>query len=310
MFRLIGGLFLGWSLGANDSANLFGPGVYSRLIRYRTAVILIAVFVMLGAALEGPKCMDSLGELGVLGINRAFLTTLAAAIAMTILTFFEIPASTSQAIVGAIMGATLISSHPNWDQFFKMVVCWVLTPIGGAVFAFVFYKLADLIVSRYFASSRRFEMFLKFTLLIAGSYGAYALGANNVANTTALYVHSGMVRPFTGAVIGGAAIAVGAITYSKKVMHTVGAKITLIGPVGAVVATLAHSVTIHMFTQVGVPVSSSQAIVGAVMGIGLVRGIKVVNYKVLVQIFIGWLMTPFASGILAYVFIYIMMLVI
>ena len=264
---------------------------------------------MFGAALEGPKCIAALGELGVLGVNRAFLTTLAAAIAMTMLTFFKIPASTSQAIVGAIIGATLISSQPNWDQFFKMAICWVLTPIGGAFFGFVFYKLADLIVRNFFASSRRFEMFLRFTLVIAGSYGAYALGANNLANTTALYVHSGMLKPFTAAVIGGVAIAVGTITYSKRVMHTVGARITLIGPVGAVVATLAHSITIHIFTQVGVPVSSSQAIVGAVIGIGLVRGIKVVNYKVLLQIFIGWIMTPIAAGILAFVFIHIMMLV-
>ena len=300
MLTLIGGLFLGWTLGANDSANVFGTGVTSQLIKFRTAVILISIFVIAGAIIEGPKCMQSISDLGSIGLNQAFICTLSAGIAMTILTVLAIPASTSQAIVGAIIGATMIHSTPNYQQLFKMVICWVLTPIGGAIIAFIMYLVVDFFVQRYIQTHRAFQYFLRMAMLVSGCYGAYALGANNVANTTGVYVNSGLLTAQQAALIGGIAIAIGAITYSKKVMMTVGQRITLIGPVGAVIATFSHSLTIHIYTQIGVPVSSSQAIVGAVIGIGLVRGIRAVNKDIIWKIFIGWFSTPVCSGVLAY----------
>lgn len=291
---------MGWSLGANDAANIFGTGVTSRLLKFRTAIILLSIFVMLGAVLEGPKCMHSLKNLGDLGINQAFICTLAAALTMTFLTFLSIPASTSQAIVGAIVGATIIASQPNWLQFAKMVLCWVLTPIGSAIIAYILYRLFDWLVSGRLRSSRGLQQFLKITMIVSGCYGSYALGANNVANTTGVYVNTGSLTPLAGSILGAAAIALGAATYSRRVMETVGNRITIIGPQGAVIATLAHSITVHIYTQIGIPVSSSQAIVGAVAGIGFVRGIRAINRKVIRQIFLGWLITPVVAGLIAY----------
>lgn len=291
---------MGWSLGANDAANIFGTGVTSRLIRFRTAILLLSTFVVIGAVLEGEKCMESLRNLGDLGINQAFFCTLAAALAITILTILRIPASTSQAIVGAIIGATLIVSQPNWMQFLTMVICWVLTPIGGAIVAYILYRLFELAFADRLSGTRKMELFLKITMIISGSYGAYALGSNNLANTVGVYINTGLVTPLQGAVIGALSIALGAATFSRRVMQTVGNRITIIGPQGAVIATLAHSITVHIYTQIGVPVSSSQAIVGAVAGIGFVRGIKAVNRGVLGQIFLGWLMTPILAGLLAF----------
>ncbi len=300
MLRIAGGLFMGWSLGANDAANIFGTGVTSRLIRFRTAVTLIAVFVIIGAVLEGSKCMDSIKNLGALDLNQAFICTLAAAITMTLMTFLEIPSSTSQAIVGAIMGSAIISHTANFNQFFKMLACWVLTPVGGAIIGYFLYLITDFFVRRYVRSAPAFQRFLQIALILSGCYGSYALGANNVANTTGVYVSTGLIDAQTAALLGGISIAVGAITFSKKVMFTVGSKITLIGPIGAVIATLSHSITIHIFTQIGIPVSSSQAIVGAVIGIGLVRGMRAVNRGTIVKIVIGWITTPVMAGLLAW----------
>ncbi|MBN1297683.1 anion permease [bacterium] len=299
MWRVISGVFMGWSLGANDAANIFGTGVTSRLIRFRTAMGLLSVFVLIGAVTEGSKCMHSLRNLGDLGINQAFICTLSAALAMTILTVLRIPASTSQAIVGAIIGVTLLVSSPNWKQFGTMVACWVMTPIGAAVIGYLLYRLFDAVLYLRVLNTRQVERFLKITMIVAGCYGSYALGANNLANTTGVYVNTGMLSVTQGAVIGALAIGLGAITYSHRVIETVGNRITLIGPQGAVIATLAHSITVHIYTQIGVPVSSSQAIVGAVAGIGFVRGMRAVNRTVLGQIFLGWLMTPVLAGLLA-----------
>ncbi len=300
MFKIAGGLFLGWNLGANDAANIFGAGISCRLIKFSTAVILIAVFVMLGSAIEGPKCMASISKLGALDLTAASICAWAAGVSMFILTILEIPASTSQAIVGAIIGATLVNSMPDIKTLLKMVACWIFTPVGAAIIAYIIYIVADRIVEKHIKTSRHFELFLKVCFIVSGCYGAYALGANNVANTTGVYVNSGVLTAQSAALWGGLAIALGAVTFSKRVMLTVGERITLIGPIGAVIATLAHSITVHIYTQIGVPVSSSQAIVGAIIGIGLVRGIRAVNNRMLIKIVMGWISTPLTSGILAF----------
>ena len=102
---LSSGLFLGWSLGANDAANIFGSAVGSRMVRFRTAVIVASIFVILGAVIQGGGASDTLGKLGaVSSISGAFTITLSAAVTVFIMTKYNIPVSTSQAIVGAISG--------------------------------------------------------------------------------------------------------------------------------------------------------------------------------------------------------------
>jgi inorganic phosphate transporter, PiT family len=300
MWRLFSSVFMGWSLGANDAANIFGIGVTSRILKFKTATLLLGVFVVLGAWFEGSRCMDSLGRFGDIGLNQAFVVTFSAAFAMTILTIMKIPASTSQAIVGSIIGATLIISQPNWVHLLNMAICWILTPVGGAFIAFFMYRVFDFIVSRRKQSTRVMQRFLYVTMVVSGCFGAYALGANNVANTTGVYVNTGMLSPQNGSLLGALSIALGAATFSRKVMDTVGNRITLIGPQGAVIATLAHSITLYIYAHIGVPVSSSQAIVGAVIGIGMVRGIRAVNRSVMRQIAAGWVFTPVLGGIFAF----------
>jgi len=73
MFRIIAGIYLGWGLGANDAANIFGTGVSTGVIRYRTAVILTAVFVLIGAYLEGARGIKTLGGLTDMDITTAFI---------------------------------------------------------------------------------------------------------------------------------------------------------------------------------------------------------------------------------------------
>ncbi|MBE9593487.1 MAG: inorganic phosphate transporter [Proteobacteria bacterium] len=66
-------------------------------------------------------------------------------------------------------------------------------------------------------------------------------------------------------------------------------------------AELSEAVTVEIFTQVGVPVSTSQAIAGGVVGVGLVKGARTVNKRTLIEIGIGWISTPVSSGIISYI---------
>lgn len=298
---LSGGLLMGWSLGANDSANIFGTGVASGLVKYRTAVVLTAFFVLLGAIVEGDKCMRSLGTLTSLSYFEAFLAMASAALTMTVLTVLALPASTSQAIVGALMGIAVYHGTPDFSALGKFVSCWVLTPVGGIACSLVLYKpLRIVIFNRVRSLIARNRLFLV-GILLTGSYGAYSLGANNVANVTGVYVVSGLLAPFFGVIFGGASIALGVITYSKRTMMTVGKSIVPLDPFSALMAVLSEAIVLHAFTQVGIPVSSSQAIVGGVLGVGIARDFRMVNFRIVAKILAGWVVTPLISGFLAWV---------
>jgi PiT family inorganic phosphate transporter len=99
------GLFLGFSLGANDSANVFGTAVASRMVRFATAAILASIFILLGAVISGTGAAHGLGELGAVNaLAGAFTVALCAAITVYLMTKAGLPVSTTQAVVGAIVG--------------------------------------------------------------------------------------------------------------------------------------------------------------------------------------------------------------
>lgn len=84
-------------------------------------------------------------------------------------------------------------------------------------------------------------------------------------------------------------------------MYTVGKKITALDPYSAMITVFAHSLTLMVFTHLKVPVSSSQAIVGAVVGVGMLSGSRTISYKALVYIFVGWLLTPLSGAVMAFI---------
>ena len=303
MWKILSGAFLGWSLGANDSANIFGTGVATGTVRYRTAIWLTAVFLMAGALLEGPKCMEILTDLSSLLPLHAFFCALAAALTMTAMTALAVPASSSHAVIGAIVGVGLLSGNADFSPLVKIVTCWVLTPICGLVLGHVLLRLLTYLFNRTHMSLTRRNRIYFLGILIAGCYGAYTLGSNNVANVTGVYVGSGLLTPRSASLIGGLAIALGVLTFSRRVMMTVGRGIAPLDPFTAFVTVLAGALTLHLFTQVGIPVSSSQAIVGAVVGVGLVGGLRTVSPRILVKIGLGWIVTPVCAGLLAWLFV-------
>jgi PiT family inorganic phosphate transporter len=90
------------------------------------------------------------------------------------------------------------------------------------------------------------------------------------------------------------------MTFGRKVIQTVGFGITRLAPLMAIVAELASGLNVHMYTIFGIPVSTSHSVVGAVVGVGLVKGIKMVNKKMVGEIIFAWSLTPFASGVISF----------
>lgn len=329
-FFMSSGLFLGWSLGANDASNVFGTAVGSRMIRFSTAAVLCSIFIVLGAVISGAGATHTLGKLGAVNaIAGAFIVAFAAAMSVYLMTLARYPVSTSQAIVGAILGWNLFTgSLTDVHSLTKIVSTWVLCPVLAAVIAMILYKLVVFVIKRFKFHMFKLDRMTRYGLLLAGVFGSYSLGANNIANVMGVFIP---VSPFsdislfgwfnlTGAqqlfFIGGIAIAVGVFTYSKRVMLTVGEGIMALSPVAAFVSVWSHSIVLFLFSSQGlesfltshglpaiplVPVSSSQAIVGAVIGMGLLKGGKGIRWRTVGGIATGWITTPVIAALLSFI---------
>ncbi len=295
MLSLLGGIFLGWSLGANDAGNAFGSAVASKMLRFWSAAVLASVFVVLGAVLEGRAGIDTLQGLTQLSLKKATVASVAAALTVTLMTLGGLPVSTSQAVVGAILGIGFLNRQLDLTGLSKIVACWIGTPVGGLTIAVIVYKLLSAVFNRINLDLFRTDILIRICLIVAGSYAAYALGANNVANVTAVFVGAGQISVLSATLIGGLSIALGILTFSRPVMETVGRKLVRLDPFSALIVVLAEAITVHFFTFVGVPVSTSQAVIGAVLGVGIVKGINTVSRRTLMNILIGWFLTPAIS---------------
>jgi PiT family inorganic phosphate transporter len=299
MLSLLGGIFLGWSLGANDASNVFGSAVASRMLKFWTAAVLASVFVLIGALLQGQAGIETLKGLTQFTLEQAVVSSVAAATTVTIMTVLGLPVSTSQAVVGSILGIGILNQQINLQGLGKVVSCWLGTPVGAALIAVIVYKVLAAFYNRLTINLFQSDILIRLLMIVAGSYGAYALGANNVANVTAVFVGAGHLSIFAAALVGGLSIGLGILTLSKRVMETVGKKLVKLDPFSALVVLLAQSITVHIYTFIGVPVSTSQAVIGAVLGVGIVKGISTVSGRMLVNIVIAWVLTPAISGFFA-----------
>ena len=134
---LLGGLFLGWSLGANDAANVFGTAVGTRMVRFKTAAIVCGIFVILGAVISGAGTTETLGKLGSINaLPGAFAASIAAGLAVYLMTKLGLPVSTTQAIVGAIVGWNIYTGSSTDIQILITIIgTWILCPIIAGLIA-------------------------------------------------------------------------------------------------------------------------------------------------------------------------------
>lgn len=329
LFFLTSGLFLGWSLGANDAANVFGTAVATKMIRFRTAAITSGVFVILGAVIAGAGATGTLGHLGdVSALAGAFMVALAAAVSVLWMTKAGLPVSVSQAIVGGIIGWNLFTGSPtSLGTLTKIMSTWVICPVLSGAIAAVLYLAVRRVIDSARVHLLEQDLWTRILLLGVGAFGAFALGANNIANVMGVFVSalpSGSVELFgrfhvTVAqqlfAVGGVAIAVGIVSYSHRVMMTVGRGVFRLTPVTGLIVILAESIVLFLFASEAleawlithglppiplVPVSSSQAVIGAVIGIALAKGGRGINLGMVGRIAGGWVATPVIAGLLAF----------
>jgi len=332
-FFISSGLFLGWSLGANHAVNVFGTAVVSKMVRFRTAAIIAGIFVILGSFISGSGTTKTLTELG--GINAiagSFTVALAVAISITVMTKAQLPVSTSQAVIGGIIGWNIFTGSPtDYNSLSKIILSWIISPVLAGLFGFILYKIVKRYLKIWKIHLLEIDSYTRIGLIIIGALASYSLGANNIANVMGMFASAPLFNEINISglfsisgvqqlyLLGGLAIAIGIITYGRNVMETVGKDLYKISPITGLIVVTAEFLVLTLFTSTEleslllklnlptiplVPLSTTQAFIGAILGVGLAKDPLSINFRVFGKISLGWIIAPLSAGIITFILLF------
>ncbi len=318
---LAAGFCMAWNLGANDLANAMATSVGSRALRIWQATVIAAFLNLAGAVGFGSRVTHTVAK-GIVPIDLlqphvltpgALAVLLSAALFLVLSTHWGLPVSTTHAIVGAMTGFGLVAvgaEHISWPVLGKITASWLVSPVLGGIVAYLIYRLFRAgILSRVDDESLpKVERAFALLQIASASYVAFAHGSNDVANAIAplsvVFGYTNQATPLWLLLFGGVGIAIGTGTWGYRVMRTVGTDITKITPVSGFSAEVAAATSILFFSSLGVPISTTHTVVGAVIGVGLAHGIEALNLRTLRNIFLSWIFTvPVAAGVAALLFV-------
>lgn len=307
--------FVAWNIGANNTANIMGIPVGSRALTFRNAVLLVFVLEILGALFYGGGVMRTIGSgiLGTVGMRlvEAMSIVFLMGVFLTVASYFRLPVSSTQVLVGCVVGYGLAtSSIVNLVVMSKIVLSWVLSPFLGILAGFVAYFL----VKRYFLSGflnmhdvgKSFRVFLGLEI-VSSALVVFAQGANSIAAVVGVFsgVESFMNSEiiFMFKMLGGVGIGVGMATWGYRVIKTISSKIVAMSPAMCFVSQLAAAVVVLFFTYLGMPVSSVHVVVGAVIGVGIFSKVRTIHWNVVYEIASLWIFILPLSAFVSYLFI-------
>jgi PiT family inorganic phosphate transporter/sulfate permease len=267
--------FLALNIGANNSAasmaTAYGAGARSK----KEAVILIAVFALLGAFIAGVPVIKTMGK-GLVPESILSSHVGLVLIVLTIAIFFiswanivRVPVATTHAIVCAIAGVGLYSNALNRGKFFEIVIWWIVTPfvawfLNYLVGRYLYFRTLRFLTNRY--SEEGIRRILGFLITISGCYVAFSTGANNSANSVGPLVGMGLINSSTGAILAGLGMGAGAILLGGRVLDTVGKQITEICVLRAVSVEFVGATIILVASVFGIPVSLAEIITSGIIG--------------------------------------------
>src|SRR5580692_10845699 len=304
--------------GLHDAANSIATIVSTRVLRPGYAVAWAAFFNFIAFLVFGLHVAKTIGA-GIVAVSlvtdRLIFGALMGAIAWNVITWLAgIPSSSSHALVGGLVGAGFAKAGLKaivWDGVGKTAAGIVVSP----AFGFVLALLLVLLVSWLFVRSRPAAVDRIFRALQFVSASAYSLGhgGNDAQKTMGiiavlLYAHSGGHGAFNVPVwlvlSCQAAMALGTLFGGWRIVHTMGSKITRLSPMQGFCAETGGALTLFLATGLGVPVSTTHTITGAVVGVGAARRASAVRWNVAQDIVIAWIVTMPAAALCGALFYY------
>ncbi|MCY1317048.1 Phosphate transporter family protein [compost metagenome] len=307
-------LFFDFLNGLHDAANSIATIVSTRVLRPQYAVLWAAFFNFIAFLFFGLHVAETLGK-GIIdpGIVTPLVifSALMGAIVWNIVTWlFGIPSSSSHALIGGLVGAGLAStgfSSIVWTGLLKTVGAIFMSPAIG----FFLALMLVLIVSWLFVRQTPFAVDRTFRVMQFISASLYSLGhgGNDAQKTMGIiavllfsqgYLGSEFYVPFWVVITCQAAIALGTLFGGWRIVHTMGSKITRLNPMQGFCAETGGAITLFAATWLGIPVSTTHTITGAIIGVGAARRVSAVRWGLAGNIVVAWFITmPAAAAISA-----------
>lgn len=319
LLALLLGFYMAWNIGANDVANAMGTSVGSKALTLKRAVLIAAVLEFSGAFFAGssvsetirhgilsPETFASNPMVYVYGMMGALLAT---GLLLQLGSYFGLPLSTTHAIVGGVVGfgAALGGIEAvHWNNLFWVAGSWIASPLVSGLISYTLFRtilsLRKVPLTLPFPSSTEMERPFVYLQIGSACLMAFAHGANDIANaigpvaavfevlkTQTLQSHASIPSWLLG--VGGLGIVLGLGTWGWRVIETVGEKITELTPTRGFSAEFGAGCTILICSRLGFPVSTTHALVGAILGVGLTGGIQALNFSTLKSIALSWIVT-------------------
>jgi len=302
--------------GFHDAANSIATVVSTRVLSPGKAVIWAAFFNFVAAFTFGTAVARTVGS-GMIDINVVTFAVvfggLAGAIIWDLVTwYFGLPTSSSHALIGGYAGAAVAKAGFGAlipSGWILTIIFIFLSPLIGMTLGFGL-MLAILWLFRWTPPSRVDRWFRRLQLLSAAFFSLNH-GANDAQKTmgiiTGILFAAGYIQtfdvPFWVILSAHAAIGLGTLAGGWRIIHTMGSKITKLQPVGGFAAETGAAISVLIATQTGVPVSTTHAITGSIVGVGATRRLSAVRWGVAGQIIWAWILTipmAFAIGAASY----------
>ena len=305
--------------GLHDAANSIATIVSTRVLKPRYAVAWAAFFNFIAFAVFGLHVAKTIGA-GIINIHivddQLIFGALMGAIIWNIVTWIAgLPSSSSHALVGGLLGAGLAKVGFDavvWAGVIKTVSAIVLSPVVGFGLALLLVLAVSWICVRQ-APIRVDRTFRRLQFVSASLY-SLGHGGNDAQKTMGviavlLYAHGRLHGafhvPLWVVLSCQGAMALGTLLGGWRIVHTMGSKITRLSPMQGFCAETGGAITLFMATYMGIPVSTTHTITGAIMGVGAARRTSAVRWGVAKSIVVAWVLTMPAAGLIAAAFYYL-----
>jgi PiT family inorganic phosphate transporter len=301
--------------GLHDAANSIATIVSTRVLRPQYAVLWAAFFNFIAFLFFGLHVATTIGT-GIVDASvadaRVIFGALMGAIVWNIVTWtLGIPSSSSHALIGGLVGAGAAKAGFGaivWSGLGKTAAAIVLSPLLG----FLLALLLTLIVSWIFVRSTPYAVDATFRWLQFVSASLYSLGhgGNDAQKTMGIIAvllysqgHIGEFHvPFWVVIACQAAMGLGTLFGGWRIVHTMGSRITRLTPVQGFSAETGGAITLFLATWLGIPVSTTHTITGAIIGVGAARRVSAVRWNVTTNIVVAWVITMPAAALVGALF--------
>ena len=318
VFVIIISLVFDYTNGMHDAANSISTIVSTRVLSPRLAVLWAAFFNFVAFLIFGTAVASTIGK-GMIDISTVTPTVILAgvvgAISWNLITwYFGLPSSSSHALIGGYAGAAIARSGfgalilGGWD---KTLIFIVLAPVIGLVLGYALKVAASWAIFRSKQAPTTVDKWSRVLQLFSAAAFSLGHGSNDAQKTmgiiTSLLVAGGLIStfkvPLWVILSCHTAIALGTLSGGWRIVKTMGQKITRLRPIDGVCAETAAAASIYLSTHLGIPVSTTHVITGAISGVGSVNRRSAVRWNVTLRIVWAWLLTiPCAALISGFIY--------